>query len=453
MSLFLAYLDQFRYMAGTLAMLWLLCHGVLMPRDRFVPRAILATAVSLALAFFYVPLEARLLPYLEESPFLIAPYWVLMSALLIVYVRFLYDTGLNSALFYVMISAFTENIVTTLIRNLLVYTFFPRLPETRPALYCLIMLSVYGVFYGCVHLVLRPRLMRTDGGWLSEDRGTTWLYLFLYAAYVAILSETKNLVENVIQPMAGYEQLADIYRYLQLFLSALLILLSIVMTTLLWHIHRGMAMRAENEVISRLARERQAQYEFSRENIEMINQKSHDLKHQLQALSQLSDEERRSQIQEASRAVDFYDAVVKTGNEALDTLLTEKSVYCANRGIRLSCRVKTENLRRIGLVDLYTLLGNALDNAIEGVERLEEPGQKTISLTILDRGSFLYFQLENYFDGAIRLQDGLPKTRKGDAQNHGFGIRSIRNIVRRYGGEMTIGAEGQIFCLEILIPT
>ncbi|MBR0408124.1 MAG: sensor histidine kinase [Clostridia bacterium] len=279
------------------------------------------------------------------------------------------------------------------------------------------------------------------------------MYLFLYAAYILIMSATKHLMENVIQPIALHESLLAIYRYLQLFLSAVLILLSVVMTAVMWYIHQRMALKTENEIISRLAKERQAQYEFSKENIDMINQKSHDLKHQLQALAQVSDEERKRQIQETSRAIDFYDAIVKTGNEALDTLLTEKSVYCKNRGIRLSCMVNTENLKKIALVDLYTLLGNALDNAIESVERVENPEQKIISLSILDKGNILYIQLENYFDGSIQMQDGLPQTRKPDKANHGYGLKSIRSIVRKYSGQMDIHADGNIFYLEAVIPT
>ena len=184
----------------------------------------------------------------------------------------------------------------------------------------------------------------------------------------------------------------------------------------------------------------------------MINRKTHDLKHQLQALAMVSDDERKRQIQETSRAIDFYDAVVKTGNEALDILLTEKSVYCANRQIRLSCMVNTRQLQKIKLVDLYTLLGNALDNAIESTERISDPERKVISLSILDQGNMLYIQLENYFEGELQMQDGLPRTRKKDAENHGYGLKSIVNIVHSYDGKIEVRTEGEIFYLEIMIP-
>ncbi|MBQ8161125.1 MAG: GHKL domain-containing protein [Clostridia bacterium] len=449
----MALLDQFRFMAGTLGMLWILCCKALPQRERFRLRSIAGSAVCLLLAFCYVPLHSLLQPYLNAYPILIGPYWLFMNAALVTYVLCCYDTGLNTALYYMMITSFTENIVTVVIRNLFVYTFFPAFPERHPGFYLLMMLAVYAVYYAAVYTVLEPRIRRPGGRWSSEDRASTWLYLFLYVAYILIMSATKNLLENVIQPLTLQDSLLGIYRYLQLFLSAVLILLSVVMTSVMWYIHQRMALQTENEIISRLAKERQAQYEFSKENIDMINQKSHDLKHQLQALAQVSDEERRRAIQETSQAIDFYDAIVKTGNEALDTLLTEKSVYCKNRGIRLSCMVNTENLKKISLVDLYTLLGNALDNAIESVERVENPERKIISLSILDRGNILYIQLENYFDGHIQMEDGLPQTRKKDKANHGYGLKSIHNIVRNYSGQMEIHTDGDIFFLEAVIPT
>lgn len=133
--------------------------------------------------------------------------------------------------------------------------------------------------------------------------------------------------------------------------------------------------------------------------------------------------------------------------------LYSRSVYCQNRSIRLSCTVSTCQLEKIGLVDLYTLLGNAIDNAIEAVEPLEAPDKKTISLTIRDQGQMIFFHIENYYDGLVVLEQGLPKTRKRDRRNHGYGVKSIQLIAKRYGGSVQIQAGEQIFSLEVLIPT
>ncbi len=452
MDTFLSYLDQFRYMAGNLAILIMLCHRALPHRPAYRKRLVLSGLGCIALAFAYVPLQALLRPVFARAPIVIGPYWLLMSFVLVGFVLVCYETHLAGALFRVMMGAFTENIITILIRNLFVYALFPGFPERHPALYVLFMLVLYALFYRTASLTLGRRIQSDEMARLTNDRAAAWLFLFIYLAYTAIMSTSKYIMELLIVPLRASEELIGIYRFLQFFLVGVMLLLSVMMTAMMWYIYDRMAMKAEKDIIVRLARERKTQYEFSKENIDMINRKTHDLKHQLQALALVSDDERKRQLQETSRAIDFYDAVVKTGNEALDILLTEKSVYCANRQIRLSCMVNTRQLEKIRLVDLYTLLGNALDNAIESVERIADPERKVISLSVLDQGSMLYIQLENYYDGTLELQDGLPRTRKKDTENHGYGLKSIRSIVHSYGGKIEVRTEGQVFYLEIMIP-
>ena len=452
MELFLAFLDQFRYVAGSVAMGIILCHRSLPHRPQYLKRIITGALIWIALAFLYVPLRSWLEPAYQKYPIVIAPYWLAMSLAPILYLYYCYSSSWAGILFRAMMAMFTENIITVSIRNLFVYTLFPSFPQEHPLLYLLLLITAYTLFCLVIFHTLGRRIQPDEMAQLENDRGTTRTFLLVYFGYTVLLLLSKYVTESMIAPLADYAALTGIHRYLQYYLVGIMLLLSVALTTILCYIYHGLALQKEKEVIVRLARDRQAQYEFSKENIEMINRKTHDLKHQLRALALVSDEERKSQIQEASKAVDFYDAVVKTGNEALDVLLTEKSVYCTNRQIRLSCMVTTKQLEKIRLVDLYTLLGNALDNAIESVERVADPEKKIISLSILDRGSMLYIQLENYYDGVLDIQNGMPQTRKADTQNHGFGLRSINSIVSHYGGKVNIRAENQIFYLEVMIP-
>ena len=71
------------------------------------------------------------------------------------------------------------------------------------------------------------------------------------------------------------------------------------------------------------------------------------------------------------KSVQIYSAIVRTGNEILDTILTEKSLICENSGIHINCVADGSLLAFMNPVDLYTLFGNALDNAIEAVRKLE----------------------------------------------------------------------------------
>ncbi|MGM9537155.1 MAG: GHKL domain-containing protein, partial [Candidatus Onthomonas sp.] len=176
------------------------------------------------------------------------------------------------------------------------------------------------------------------------------------------------------------------------------------------------------------------QYEMSRESIEIINRKCHDLKHQVAALKYISDPERKNEVIDSLQSsVMIYDSVAETGNEILDTVLTEKSLICGKHEIALSCIADGKQLAFLDPVDLYTLVGNALDNAIEAVLPLSAP-ERLIRIRVQKKAGLVFLRIENPYSGSLTLRDGLPVTHKEDRQNHGFGLKSIRDIVEKYHG-------------------
>ncbi len=205
--------------------------------------------------------------------------------------------------------------------------------------------------------------------------------------------------------------------------------------------------------IERLRAAEARQYEMRRENIDAINVKCHDLKHQIRELAEGRAVVDKQVLDELSREVGIYDSVVKSGNDALDTILTEKSLYCEKHAITLSCIADGTALGFAAPADLYSFFGNALDNAIEAVERLDDPERRSIGLVVRRAGDMACVHVENHFDGCLELgAEGLPRTRKGDAANHGFGVRSMRMIVEAAGGSLTCSAAGDVFSLDALIP-
>ena len=452
MSIFLELFDQLRYMGGFLVILYLFCNRTLDHREHYFRRLAAGAAVCLLVAFLYVPLRHFLQPWLEHYPFLIGPYWLIVSCFPLALILFCYDTTVTSALYRTMFASLSENMAALFTRNLMVYALYPGFPEEHPYLYMMAILGFYIVFFQLVYWCIAGRVQVDEIGRHGYDRKIRNELIISYLLYFLIMESVQYALEYMIQPISQYTEMQATYRQLMYFLIFIHFMINTTIIFLLWFLHQHMAVQTEKELIARLARERQTQYEFSRETIDMINTKSHDLKHQLLAMASMKDEERKKQILEATRTVEFYDAVVRTGNNAVDTLLTEKNVYCKNRSIHLSCTVHSEKLKRIELIDLYTLLGNALDNAIEGVERLQNPEKKIISLSILDQGGMLYIQVENYYDGELQMHNGVPQSRKQDMRNHGFGIQSMKAIIRKYGGNMNIQTEDELFNLEILLP-
>lgn len=208
----------------------------------------------------------------------------------------------------------------------------------------------------------------------------------------------------------------------------------------------------KNEIIEQLLVSEQKKQQMTAENIELINRKCHDLKHQIHALRHISSEDERNEyIRQVEKAVLFYESAVKTGNETLDLILMEKQLYCKEHGITLTSICDGSKLGFLSTMDLYALFGNALENAIESVSG-EAPENRIISFRSAARGGFLSIHFENYLGHALNMRDGLPLTTKDDESYHGFGMLSIRHIVEKYGGTMSIRTDQQRFRMDILLP-
>ena len=207
----------------------------------------------------------------------------------------------------------------------------------------------------------------------------------------------------------------------------------------------------EQAVLENLLRGSEHYYELSKEHIAIINRKCHDLKHQLRALARADDRERKEFIKEAQDSVLFYQHLVYTDNEALNTILAEKGLFCQEKDIDFQCSVDDVDLSFIRLTDLYTILGNAIDNAIEYVQDQEDPNMRSISLRISSRNRFIGIQVTNPYAGKPLPSDVLPDTGKADKADHGFGMRSIRYLAEKYGGTMEFSTEGGLFTLQVVL--
>lgn len=200
-------------------------------------------------------------------------------------------------------------------------------------------------------------------------------------------------------------------------------------------------------VANRLLRQAGEQYALAKENIEMINLKCHDLKHQIRELGGKSLAQR--EISEIENMISIYDAPVHTGNEALDIILTEKSLYCNKRRIKLYCIVDGGLLSFMSDPDLYSVFGNLLDNAIEAVEGLPEE-KRFINLSVRTVNGFTRISTSNCLVSEPVFEGGLPRTTKDDKENHGYGMKSIRLVCRKYDGELDIRTEGGMFTVNIV---
>ena len=209
--------------------------------------------------------------------------------------------------------------------------------------------------------------------------------------------------------------------------------------------------REEFRQKEQLWKDTKARYEMSKDAMAIVNQHYHDMKHQISALANMeSDEKRRGILAEMENDIAIYDAVVHSGNEYLDTVLTEKKLICHSKHIQMSCMADGSQLAFMEEIDFYTLMGNALDNAIEANERLTESQNRWISVQIQNKKGLVLVEIINPYEGNIIMEKDLPKTTKADEASHGYGVHSIKTLTEKYKGQMLIKTENGKYLLRLI---
>ena len=208
-----------------------------------------------------------------------------------------------------------------------------------------------------------------------------------------------------------------------------------------------MDLQAENDTIRLLWQEDQRQYELTKRTIDTINIKHHDLKHRLAEMNAMLSKEDMLSIEDAVRV---YGSRMKTGNEALDVLLTRNSLICGEEGISLTYTGNGADFSFMSTMDVYSLFGNAVDNAIEAVRKLKDPEKKIVDIVTEKTGDMITILVTNYCEGPVKMADGLPVTDKTEEEGfHGFGMKSMRLLAQKYGGTMLVHQEEDLFVLTI----
>lgn len=193
-----------------------------------------------------------------------------------------------------------------------------------------------------------------------------------------------------------------------------------------------------------------AYYQEKLKDEEKVRSVYHDMKNHLLVLQrQINSPETAEMVEKLQSQVAMYEDYEHTGNDILDIILKEKSETAREKHIALSVTADLNGVDFIEPLDVSTIFGNGLDNAIEASEKLPEE-QRAI---LVKAG-----RVQNFFSVLIKnscLQNReytKQRTTKSDDFLHGFGISNMRKAAEKYDGQLTIKCENEKFTLKILIP-
>ena len=241
---------------------------------------------------------------------------------------------------------------------------------------------------------------------------------------------------------------------MDIFIIRTLVDLSGVAVLYAYHVQvKEIQIRFEKDTLRNIMEMQYKNYQLSKENIDMVNQKYHDLKHQINLLKTQSYTGKSTKyLEQMEKEIKVYETQNKTGNAILDAVLTNKAMICQNKEIELKFIIDGEALSFMDEMDVSALFGNMLDNAIESAEKQIEKDKRLIWLYVTREKHFVRIRTENYCDGKILFKNGMPVTTKRDRRFHGYGMKSIKSTVEKYNGSVVAAQENNWFELKILLP-
>ncbi len=233
-----------------------------------------------------------------------------------------------------------------------------------------------------------------------------------------------------------------------------IIIINAVVFILFWFNQRQASIKRENDLLTAQL----SLQEVSIKNLENAYNRTrnfrHDIKNHILTMNILAEngdlEEIKKYLREMSGITDESQYIRITGISAVDAILNEKLYEAQSDSITTNFDVMNMKKNSIKPVDLCIILSNALDNAIEANNKIEDPDSRYIKLKMHGDETYSVISISNpAVSVPPNLSQGLSVTSKRDKENHGFGLKSIESTAKKYDGEMLTKFEDGIFTLVI----
>lgn len=139
------------------------------------------------------------------------------------------------------------------------------------------------------------------------------------------------------------------------------------------------------------------------------------------------------------QSLDKLDTIVDVENEVLNTIIYHNLQRAKSHNISVSLTAQVSPEITISAIDLNVILGNTFDNAIDECAMLEDEC-RNIYVSLIQRKSMLFYEMKNPCMGISHKKAG---------RHHGYGLKSVRTCVQKYGGAMENGIIDGYYCVSI----
>lgn len=196
------------------------------------------------------------------------------------------------------------------------------------------------------------------------------------------------------------------------------------------------------------------QIALTRSNLADLRRVRHDMKNAYAYMRALLDEKK---YEELAKTLDTFspqkltpEFYVDCGNSDVSAILTVESTKAHNHGIRIRHTLIVPPVLPLEGGELFSLLSNLIDNAIESNLRYGIKDDITVQISL--REQYLYIGVTNKIPTTEDHGDLLRlKTRKCHPEDHGLGTQIVKRLAEKYNGYFLPDIDGDRFVAEVLI--
>lgn len=280
-------------------------------------------------------------------------------------------------------------------------------------------------------------------------------FLFRLSDWAVIIINlvTTSLVMAIAFRVSIQHNISDSVEQMLLFLSFGLLLLSIAMFYLVINVSRKNSEKSQYEKMLTIMQEKEKSNQMMAYTYEELSKMRHDVKHYFSCAQQLLIENKKEDAVEYISEVLQKDIlkgnqIVNTSSSVINAVLNGKNFECKNKNIDFNLSITGEH-EGIKDVDLSILLSNLLDNAIEACEKNNQNSK--IQLEIFDSKGYTNILIKNSIVDSVLTTNPEFKSTKEDQGQHGYGMKSIRDMVKKYNGMIDIYEKENQFIVEIML--
>lgn len=271
------------------------------------------------------------------------------------------------------------------------------------------------------------------------------LGLFLASTSIPIMT---IIIEVLFQMSSGVSQSTIVISVLVIFF----------INTVVFFLYDSLSASYDKQLKSAIAEQERAYYynqcKLMQESTEDVRAFRHDLNNHLFLLQNLMND---GKVKEANQYVNelvqkhqkLKTVYAATGNAAIDSILNYKLGNVSNLDVHIDVQANVPTELNVEIVDLSVILTNLLDNALTAVTELEGESELTVKITY--QKGMLLFHISNRYNGRIQYENGELVTTKKEKDEHGRGLRNVRDVVEKYQGILQLKPEQDTFIAEVIL--